>query len=77
MKHLQQTLSDPLFETRSMSLLVNQLSLTLSDDEYEVSECGVARLKSETIFKELSLNYDNNEEAEVAKVKFVAFGKAV
>ena len=77
MKHLQQSLSDPLFETSSMSLLVNQLSLTLSDDEYEVGECGVARLKSETVLKELSLNYDNNEEAEVAKVNFVAFGKAV
>ena len=37
----------------------------------------MARLKSETVFKELSLNYENNEEAEVAKVNFVAFGKAV
>ena len=53
------------------------MSLTLTDDEYEVGECGVARLKSETVFKELSLNYENNEEAEVAKVNFVAFGKAV
>ena len=77
MKHLQQSLSDPLFETNSMSLLVTQLSLTLTDDEYEVGECGVARLKSETVFKELSLNYENNEDAEVAKVNFVAFGKAV
>ena len=32
MKHLQQSLSDPLFETSSMSLLVTQLSLTLSDN---------------------------------------------
>ena len=77
MKHLQESLSDPLFETNSMSLLVTQLSLTLTDDEYEVGECGVARLKSETVFKELSLNYENNEEAEVAKANFVAFGKAV
>ena len=33
MKHLQQSLSDPLFETSSMSLLVTQLSVTLTDDE--------------------------------------------
>ena len=77
MKHLQQSLSDPLFETSSMPLLVTQLSLTLTNDEYEIGECGVARLKSETVFKELSLNYGNNEEAEVAKSNFVAFGKAV
>ena len=77
MKHLQQSLSDPLFETSSMSLLVTQLSLTLTDDEFEIGECGVARLKSETVFKELSLNYENNEEAEVARVNFIAFGKAV
>ena len=77
MKHLQQSLSDPLFETSSMSLLVTQLSVTLTDDEYEVGECGLARLKSETVFKELSLNYENNEEEEVAKANFVAFGKAV
>ena len=76
-KHLQQSLSDPLFETSSMSLLVMQLSLTLTDDEYEIGECGVARLKSEVVFKELCLDYDNNEEAEVAKVNFIAFGKAV
>ena len=77
MKHLQQSLSDPLFETSSMPLLVTQLSLTLTNDEYEIGECGVARLNSETVFKELSLNYDNEEEAEVARVNFVAFGKAV
>jgi len=67
MKHLRQSLSDPLFETSSMSLLVTQLSLTLTNDEYEVGECGVARLKSETVFKELSLNYDNDEDTEVAR----------
>ena len=76
-KHLQQSLSDPLFETSSMSLLVTQLSMTLTEDEYDIGECGLARLKSETIFKELSLNYNSNEEAEVAKTNFVAFGKAV
>ena len=76
-KHLQTSLSDPLFETSSMSLLVTQLSMTLTEDEYEIGECGIARLKSETVFKELSLNYDNNEEADVAKSNFVAFGKAV
>ena len=76
-KHLQTSLSDPLFETSSMSLLVTQLSMTLTEDEYEIGECGIARLKSETVFKELSLNYDNNEEADVAKSIFVAFGKAV
>ncbi|MDE5109374.1 MAG: hypothetical protein O4808_20730, partial [Trichodesmium sp. St17_bin3_1_1] len=53
------------------------LSLTLTDDEYEIGECGLARLNSETVFKELSLHYNSNEEAEVAKVNFVAFGKAV
>ena len=42
MKHLQESLSDPLFETNSMSLLVTQLSLTLTDEEYEVGDCGVA-----------------------------------
>ena len=77
MRHLQQSLSDPLFETSSMSMLVTQLSLTLMDDEYEIGECGLARLNSETVFKELSLHYNSNEEAEVAKVNFVAFGKAV
>ena len=76
-KHLQTSLSDPLFETSSMSLLVTQLSMTLTEDEYEIGECGIARLKSETVFKELSLNYDNNEEADVAKSNFVAFGNAV
>ena len=76
-RYLQQSLSDPLFETSSMALLVTQLSMTLTEDEYEIGECGVARLNSETIFKELSLNYDSNEEAEVAKANFVAFGKAV
>ena len=40
-------------------------------------ECGLARLKSESVFTGLTLNYDTNEEAEVAKVNFVAFGKAV
>ena len=34
MKHLQQSLSDPLFESSSMSLLVMQLSRALSEDEY-------------------------------------------
>ena len=76
-EHLRQSLSDPLFETNSMSLLVTQLSMTLTEDEYDIGECGLARLKSETIFKELSLNYDSNEEADVAKTNFVAFGKAV
>ena len=37
----------------------------------------MARLKTETIFNNISLNYDTNEEAEVAKTNFVAFGKAV
>ena len=37
----------------------------------------MARLKSEVVFKELSLNYQTSEEEEVAKVNFVAFGKAV
>ena len=77
MKHLQQSLSDPLFESSSMSLLVMQLSSSLSEDEYEIGECGVARLKSEIVFKELSLNYKTQEEEQVAKVNFVAFGKAV
>ena len=77
LKHLKQSLSDPLFESSSMSLLVSQLSSTLTDDEYEIGECGLARLKSESVFKGLTLNYDTNEEAEVAKVNFVAFGEAV
>ena len=38
-KHLQQSLSDPLFETSSMSLLVTQLSMTLTEDE--IGECGM------------------------------------
>ena len=77
LKHLKQSLSDPLFESSSMSLLVTQLSSTLTDDEYEIGECGLARLKSEAVFTGLILNYDTAEEAEVAKVNFVAFGKAV
>ena len=77
LKHLKQSLSDPLFESSSMSLLVTQLSSTLTDDEYEIGECGLARLKSEAVFTRLTLNYDTAEEAEVAKVNFVAFGKAV
>ena len=77
MKHLQQSLSDPLFESSSMSLLVKQLSSSLSEDEYEIGECGLARIKSEAVFKELSLNYETSEEEEIAKVNFVAFGKAV
>ena len=77
LKHLKQSLSDPLFETSSMSLLVSQLSSTLTDDEYEIGECGLARLKSEAVFTGLTLNYDTREEAEVAKVNFVVFGKAV
>ena len=76
-EHLRQSLSDPLFEKNSMSLLVTQLSMTLTEDEYDIGECGLARLKSETIFKGLSLNYNSNEEADVAKTNFVAFGKAV
>ena len=60
-----------------MSLLVTQLSSTLTDDEYEIGECGLARLNSEAVFTGLTLNYDTPEEAEVAKVNFVAFGKAV
>ena len=77
MRHLQQSLSDPLFESSSMSLLVMQLSSSLSEDEYEIGECGVARLKSEVVFKELGLNYETKEEEQVAKANFVAFGKAV
>ena len=60
-----------------MSLLVMQLSSSLSEDEYEIGECGVARLKSEVVFKELGLNYETKEEEQVAKANFVAFGKAV
>jgi len=77
MKHLQKSLSDPLFESSSMSLLVKQLSSSLSEDEYDIGECGLARIKSEAVFKELSLNYETSEEEEIAKVNFVAFGKAV
>ena len=77
MKHLQQSLSDLLFESSSMSLLVKQLSSSLSEDEYEIGECGLARIKSEAVFKELSLSYETSEEEEIAKVNFVAFGKAV
>ena len=60
-----------------MSLLVKQLSSSLLEDEYEIGECGLARIKSEAVVKELSLNYETSEEEEIAKVNFVAFGKAV
>ena len=48
-EHLRQSLSDPLFETNSMCLLVMQHSMTITEDEYNIGECGLARLKSETI----------------------------
>ena len=44
MKHLQQSLSDPLFESSSMSLLVKQLSSSLSEDEYEIGECALCNV---------------------------------
>ena len=77
MTYLQQSLADPLFETNSMSLLVMQLSLTLAEDEYQIGECGLATLKAESVFKDLSLNYETPEDEAVAKDNFLAFGKAV
>ena len=76
-KHLQDSLPDPLFESMSMSMLVMQLSLTISDDEYEVGENGSVTLKKEMIFEELDTDYKNEDDSNTAKTNLAAFIKAV
>ena len=77
LKHLEQSISDPFFESSNMSLLVTQLSFTLKETDYEVEEDGHSKLKQDEVFKEFIAPSGDSIDSDTVKSNIAAFIKAV
>ena len=77
LKHLEQSISDPFFESSNMSLLVTQLSFTLKEDDYVVKEDGHLKIKQDEVFKEFVTPVGDSIDSDTVKSNFAAFIKAV
>ena len=77
LKHLEQSIPDPFFESSNMSLLVTQLSFTLKEIDYEVEGDGKLKLKQDTVFKDFVTPSGESIDSDTVKANFAAFIKAV
>ena len=77
LKHLEQSIPDPFFESSNMSLLVTQLSFTLKETDYEVEGDGKLKLKQDTVFKDFVTPSGESIDSDTVKANFAAFIKAV
>ena len=69
LKHLEQSIPDPFFESSSMSLLVTQLSFTLKETDYDID--------GDEVFKEFVAPSGDSIDSVTVKSNFAAFIKAV
>jgi len=77
LKHLEQSIPDPFFESSSMSLLVTQLSFTLKETDYDVEGDNRLKLKQDEVFKEFVTPSGKSIDSDTVKSNFAAFIKAV
>ena len=77
LKHLEQSIPDPFFESSNMSLLVTQLSFTLKDSDYEVEGDSKLKLKQDVVFKEFVTPSGESIDSDTVKANIAAFIKAV
>ena len=77
LKHLEQSIPDPFFESSNMSLLVTQLSFTLKETDYDVKGDSRLKLKQDVVFKEFVAPSGDSIDSVTVKSNFAAFIKAV
>ena len=77
LKHLEQSIPDPFFESSNMSLLVTQLSFTLKETDYEVEGDGKLKLRQDAVFKEFVTPSGESIDSDTVKANIAAFIKAV
>ena len=73
LKHLEQSIPDPFFESSNMSLLVTQLSFTLKETDYEVEGDGKLRLRQDAVFKEFVTPSGESIDSDTVKANIAAF----
>ena len=77
LKHLEQSIPDPFFESSNMSLLETQFSFTLKETYYDVEGDNRLKLKQDEVFKESVAPSGDSIDSVTLKSNYAAFIKAV